>query len=172
MPEPKQGYLMTAAQPPVEMPPAALDGYLPQPAKERPVRVVYSASGRPTAALLRDFGIVLDATLYWIECDYNAEAYYLCGIINSDALYAAVEPLMHKGQFGPRGMHKAIWHLPIPEFDAADPLHAEIAAGGAACIRAASLLSARREVRLWMQDAPDAHRVEELVSQLLVAEED
>ena len=35
------------------------------------------------------------------------EAYYLLAIINSDALYEAVTPLMPKGQFGSRDLDKA-----------------------------------------------------------------
>ena len=42
---------------------------------------------------------------------------YLVAVINSDALQEAVKPLMSKGQFGARDLHKHLWKLPIPEFD-------------------------------------------------------
>ena len=167
----EQGYLIPAARPTVEPPPPAIDGYLPQPAKEPPVRLVFSSSGRPTAAVVRDWSVILDTTLYWVECETEAEAWYLAGIINSDALRDLVEPLMYKGQWGARGMHKAIWHLPIPEFDAAEPLHVELAQAGAAIRRRVLGMGSRREIRDWLRDAPEGQRVESLVSQLLVVED-
>ena len=74
--------------------------------EERPVRVVYSKSGEPTAALLRDDATIVDHLLFWITCKNDREAYYLLAIINSDALYQRVMPLMSKGQFGSRDLHK------------------------------------------------------------------
>ena len=168
----EQGYLMAEAKPPAETPPPALDGYLPQPAKEPPVRVVWGNAGRPTAAVVRDPKIILDTTLYYIEVESIAEAWYLAGIINSNACYVAVEPFMAKGQWGPRQLNKQLWRLPIPEFDADNPLHAELAAAGATCARSVRRLRSRREVRAWMADAPQQQRVESLVSQLLTAEEE
>ena len=98
----------------------------------RPVRVVYSSSGVPTAALLHDDGPVVDYTLFWVDCKSVQEANYLLAIINSDALYAAVQPLMAKGQFGARHLQKQLWKLPIPEYDGTEGLHGEIAAAGEA----------------------------------------
>ena len=169
---PEQGFLIPEARPTIEPPPPAFDGYLPQPAKEPPVRVIYGGAGRPTAAILHDWQALVDTTAYWIECEQISEARYLCAIINSNVLFDAVEPLMPKGQWGARNLEKHIWRLPIPEFDPADPLHADIAAAGAACIRAASLMKSRIEVRTWMQDSPEAQRVEALVAQLLDEETD
>ncbi len=60
------------------------------------------------------------------------EANYLLAIINSQVLYTAVIPLMSKGQFGARNLKKLLWKLPIPEYDATEALHVEIAAAGAA----------------------------------------
>ena len=97
---------------------------------ERPFRVVYTKSGEPTACVLRDGQGLVDHLLYWVACQSVQEASYLLAVINSDALAEAVEPLMPKGQFGPRDLHKHLWKLPIPEFDAAVELHAEIARRG------------------------------------------
>ena len=93
---------------------------------DRPVRVVYTKSGEPTAALLDDDMAIVDHLLYWVACKDAQEAYYLLAIINSDALREAVRPLMSKGQFGARDLHKHLWKLPIPEFDPGDPLHVAI----------------------------------------------
>ena len=110
------------------------------------------------------------------------EANYLLAIINSDALYEAVQPLMAKGQFGARHLHKHLWKLPIPEFDAAEPLHREIAEAGAAAALGASgrlaelrsergegltVTIARRELRAWLRGSAEGAAVEGVVGRLL-----
>ena len=150
----------------------------------RSVRVVYSGYGTPTAALLHDDDAIVDYKLFWIACKDTQEAHYLLAIINSDALYEAVTPLMSKGQFGARDLQKHLWKLPIPEFDSANPLHAEVSdAGKAAAKGAASQLAtlqaerprvtvkiARRELRNWLRHSPEGQAVEHAVTRLLAAE--
>ena len=150
-------------------------------AEERPVRIVYTQNGVPTAALIED-GAVVDTKLYWITCKDTQEANYLLAIINSDALYEAVTPLMSKGQFGARDLHKHLWKLPIPEFDAGDKLHASLSkAGERAAAGAAERLAelraergerltvtiARRELRAWLRKSAEGAAVEGLVERLL-----
>ena len=79
--------------------------------------LVYTKAGEPTAALLEGSATLVDHLLYWIPCRTIDEANYLLAIINSDALQEGVRPLMSKGQFGARDLHKHLWKLPIPEFD-------------------------------------------------------
>ena len=150
---------------------------------DRPVRVVYTTSGEPTAALLRDDAIV-DHVLYWVVCKDAQEANYLLAIINSDALFEAVAPLMPKGQFGARHLHKHLWKLPIPEFDPANPLHAEVSDAGKAAADGATrqlatlqaersrvtVTIARRELRNWLRNSPEGQAVEHAVTRLLAAE--
>ena len=81
---------------------------------DRPVRVAYGGWGTPTAALLHDDPAIVDYKLFWTTCTSLAEAHYLLAIINSDALYQGVTPLMSKGQFGARDLQKHLWKLPIP----------------------------------------------------------
>ena len=146
------------------------------------IRVVYAASGIPTAALLHDDKTIVDTTLYWIACETMQEAHYLTAIINSAALYEAVEPLMTKGQFGPRHLQKHLWKLPIPEFDADNPAHSAIAdAGEAAALGAQAALRdlqserggavsvriARRELRKWLEASAEGQAVEAAVEALL-----
>ena len=146
------------------------------------VRVVYTKSGEPTAALLSDNGAIVDHLLYWITCRDLREANYLLAIINSEALKDAVTRFMSKGQFGARDLHKQLWKLPIPEFDADDPLHVEMSdAGRAAATGAAQRLSelraerganvsvtiARRELRAWLRTSPEGAAVEGAVGRLL-----
>ena len=140
-----------------------------QDAGDRPIRVVYGKAGVPTAALVEDEEALIDTTLYWITCASKQEATYLLAIINSDALYEAVKPLMPKGQFGARDLHKHLWKLRIPEFDTGTSLHEDIAnAGQAAATGAAQQLAelrasrprfnvslARRELRKWLRTSKE-----------------
>lgn len=147
----------------------------------RPVRVVYTKSGKPTAALLEDSTTLVDHLLYWIPCGTINEANYLVAVINSDTLQEAVKPLMSKGQFGARDLHKHLWKLPIPEFDRSESLHRAIARAGAAAEKGvAGVLDelrgnrkeltvglARREIRKWLQSSREGKEVEWLVGRLL-----
>ena len=149
---------------------------------QRPIRVVYAGSGRATAAILHDDKAIVDYKLFWVTCATMQEAHYLVAIINSDVLYEAVQPLMTRGQFGPRDLQKHLWRLPIPEFDADDPLHTAIADSGAAAAQGAqtrlralqsergasvSWRIARRELRAWLTASPEGKAVEEQVQRLL-----
>ena len=148
----------------------------------RPIRVVQSQGGQPTAALLQDDSTLVDVGTYWITCKDIHEAYYLLAIINSEALYGAVQPLMSKGQFGARNLHKQLWKLPIPEFDAGNVLHASLAiAGERVAAGAAERLTelrtergdrltvtiARRELREWLRDSLDWAVIERLMHRLI-----
>ena len=133
---------------------------------DRTIRVAYTKSGEPTAAIIDDTNAMIDHLLYWITCTSMEEAYYLLAIINSDALYEAVQPLMSKGQFGARDLHKHLWKLPIPEYNPANPLHREVSEAGATAAQAAAaqlaqlrelwgprltVTIARRELRAWLR---------------------
>ena len=149
---------------------------------DRPIRLVYSGSGTPTAALVADDALLVDYTLFWIACKDMQEANYLLAIINSDALYEAVQPLMPKGQFGARHLQKHLWKLPIPQFDLSQKLHTTIAdAGATAAAEAAHQLAriraeyddkfsvtiARRELRKWLRASAEGQAVERAVGRLI-----
>ena len=152
---------------------------------ERYIRIAYARSGVPTAAIVRDSESIIDTTLYWTTCQNFDEADYLLAIINSDSLQEAANPLMSKGQFGARDLHKHLWKLPIPEYDPANPLHADISDAGKAAAAGAkrqlarvraqrqesrrvfSVTVARRELRNWLRSSPQGQRVEQAVSELL-----
>ena len=149
---------------------------------ERPIRVVYTGiSEIPTATLVGDNEAIIDHALYWITCKHNQEANYVMSVINSNVLRKAVTPMMPKGQFGARDLHKHLWKLPIPEFDADNPLHADVAkAGQAAAAGAAEQLErlrrsggqvtvtkARSELRKWLRESEEGQAVEDVVGRLL-----
>ncbi|MCY4615539.1 MAG: N-6 DNA methylase [Chloroflexi bacterium] len=141
------------------------------------VRLVYTKSGRPTAARIRNRNAIVENTLYWMPCDSEEETAYLLAIINSEALRQAAEPFMSKGLWGARDLHKHLWSLPIPRFDRADPLHIDVAAAGeSAAAGAAERLedqnelasaAARKLIRQWLADSDEGREVERVVSELL-----
>ena len=150
--------------------------------ENRAVRVAYAASGTPTAALVSEDQLLIDYTLFWIACRDVEEANYLLAIINSDALYEGVKPLMPKGQFGARHVQKHLWKLPIPEFDPSQDLHATISGAGATAAAAAekklaelreqrgeklTVTIARRELRKWLRTSTEGKAVESAVARLL-----
>ena len=142
----------------------------------RPVRVVYSKPGEPTAALLRDDTTIIDHLLFWITCKNEREAYYLLAIINSRTLATAVNKFTTANWAGnTRDLHKHLWKLPILEFDTSNPLHLAISkAGESAAAGAAKQLErlrqdrpkltvtiARRELRKWLRASTEGKAVEE-----------
>ena len=144
--------------------------------KERPFRVVYTSSGRPTAALVENHKAVIDHKLYWVSCDTLAEAHYLLAVIYSDVLRDKVKPFMSKGQFGPRDAHKHLWKLPIPTYDPNEPTHAAVSQVGKNATRAAqtnhadppaTIRTVRNELRSWLAESPEGKTVEETVSHLI-----
>ena len=150
-------------------------------AGDRPIRVVYTKSGQPTAAVLHEDDALLDHKLFWIACKDAQEANYLLAIINSAALYEAVSPLMAKGLFGARDLQKHLWKLPIPAFNPGRKVHAAVAKAGEAAVGGTarqlaklrqergdvSVTIARRELRKWLRESKEGKAVERAVSRLL-----
>ncbi|MXY87079.1 MAG: hypothetical protein F4Y95_11480 [Chloroflexi bacterium] len=147
--------------------------------------VLYGASGQPTAVAYAQLNAVVDHSLFWLETESLDEARYLVTTINSQKLSNLLKPLMPKGQFGARHVHKHLWRLPIPEYDDSDSLHVEIAQAGEDAAAGAKVLwdeiraeredkgqstsvtVARREIRKWLSESSEGQRVEELVGRLL-----
>ena len=115
-----------------------------------------------------------------------AEANYLTAIINSDAMWKAVIPLATKNWAGnSRDVQKQIWRLPIPEFDETEKMHSDLAGAGAelteeaeaiwneiraereASGKSTSVTIARRMLREWQTESPQAQQAERLVEMLL-----
>ena len=148
----------------------------------RPLRVTYSSSGMPTAALLRNRDAIVDYTLFWIACEDDQEANYLLSIINSESLYGAVASLMPKGLFGARHLQKHLWNLPIPAFNPRNRVHTLVSRVGKATADGVaeqltklrqergdvSVTIARRELRKWLRESKEGKAVEKAVSKLLM----
>lgn len=139
--------------------------------------VIYIAAGnRPmacaidTAELDRPF-VARDGT-YWASFDTSAEAHFVTGFLNSRFAADRIVDWMNLGLFGPRHIHKRVLDVPLPRFDPADGLHAELAdtvgrlnAEGEAAVAAVPNSPTGRQ-RLWLREqlsAEDLVRIEELV---------
>ncbi len=91
---------------------------------DRPVRIAYTQSGRPTAALIDDAEAIVDRKLYQVACRSADEAYYLLAIINSSALATAAKHFCTTNWAREiRDLEKHLWKLPIPKYDGGNELH-------------------------------------------------
>ena len=149
------------------------------------VRVAYTQAGQPTAAVIRDSNAIMDRKLYQTICQSENEAYYVLAVINSEQLAAAAATFMTKGQYGARDFEKHGWKLPIPRYDASDPLHVRLnELGKAAEQECASIIAnsdimskpagdtqsraARKMLRHeWQPNSEVAQDIEAAVAQLL-----
>jgi hypothetical protein len=142
-----------------------------------PWRVVYTASGNTlAAALVRDPWGVVEHKLYWAPVDSPDEGRYLTAILNAPIINDAVKPYQSTGAFGPRDFDKYVWLLPIPVFDAENPLHgllvqvarrAEEVAATVLMPTPSSFQRMRREIRAALRQAGIESDLNEVVHQLL-----
>jgi len=82
---------------------------------------------QPAACLLHDATYAIDHKLYWSAPATEREARYLTALLNSETARQRGESLQSRGQWGARDFDKVMFNLPIPRFDATDPLHNAIA---------------------------------------------
>jgi hypothetical protein len=142
-----------------------------------PLRVVYAASGtHPAAIVLRNERAIVEHKLYWSRPGSESEAHYLTTIINSETSRASIERYQSRGQFGARDFDKVLFNLPIPLFDAADPLHRDLAEAGAHAEAVAAQVElvqgekfqrARKRVRDALAEEGIGGEIEKLVEKLL-----
>lgn len=141
-------------------------------------RVVYNASGsRLCAARLTDASSVVDNKLVWSEPASEAEALYLVGLLNSDALTRRVAPYQSQGAFGARDFTMYVWQVAVPVFDPSDPLHVAVAERALICEGAAAEIDVsfvsyprnRGKMREILDESGLMDRLEEACENLLVA---
>ena len=110
------------------------------------VRVAYTGIGHPTATTIKDNHAILDTALYQTKCKSEDESCYLTAIINSNKLAAAAETFMSRGLYGARNFHKHSWKLPIPRYDASDPLHVRLSELGKAAAHECAAIIANSDI--------------------------
>ena len=154
-------------------------------AGDQAVRVAYTQSGQPTAAVIHDNNAIVDRKLYQTKCRSEDEAYYVLAVINSAELAAAAAAFMTKGLYGARDFEKHGWKLPVPRYDASDSLHIRLSELGKfaeqecqALIEHSDIMykpagdaqsrAARRLLRhQWQPTSDAAQAIEDAVAQLL-----
>ncbi len=152
-------------------------GCLRAQAARSPIRVLYTKAGtRLSACWIEDDDIVVDHKAYWTAANSREEAAYVTAVLNSQVVLDRVKDLQPVGQRDPRDFDNLVWTLPIPEFDAGEVLHTDIAA---AAFRAAEIASRvdlpveahfttkRRIIRLTLSEDGVAVEIERLVDALL-----
>lgn len=78
-------------------------------------------------------GFAADHECYVYEAKEEAEAHYLAAVLNSPAVDTLLKPLQTRGLWGERDIHKRVWQVRIPRFDASDPTHQRLAELGETC---------------------------------------
>jgi len=82
---------------------------------------------------VRTRGFVADYKSFYIETQDLNEASYLVSILNAPLIDSLIKPMQSRGQFGPRDICKKVLEFPIPQFNASDPPHLELAVLGKKC---------------------------------------
>lgn len=94
------------------------------------LRVVYNRAGMHLAAAkITDRRALIANGLYWATVGSIEEADYLCAIINAPAMTELVRPFMSYGK-DERDIHKHVWEIPIPLYNAEDNVHRRLASLG------------------------------------------
>jgi hypothetical protein len=142
-----------------------------------PIRIVYAASGTlPCALVVRDQRAVVEHANYWSAVESEDEANYLAAILNSETARLRVAALQAQGQWGARHFDKLMFTLPIPQFDPKKGLHKDLVVASEDAEKVASEVelqegmhfqTARRAIRVALEDSRVSPRIEKLVSNLL-----
>ena len=94
---------------------------------EGTMRIAYTQSGQPTAAIIRDHHAIVDRKLYQTLCRSEDEAHYVTAILNSNELAARANSFCTSNWAKKiRDFEKHGWKLPIPRYEANDSLHASL----------------------------------------------
>jgi len=102
-----------------------------QPSESTPHLVIYGAGGTNVCSAIvntskAEFPFVNDQTLYAWQAPSEEEAWYVCGLLNSDSINKAIKGYQPRGLFGEQHVHKLPLSL-IPKFDKSDYRHVKLA---------------------------------------------
>ncbi len=100
--------------------------------------VLYSASAKDANAFVFEQGIldldyIVDKAAYVFYTDDELEAHYLTAFLNANSANDLMKPFQSRGLFGARDVSKKILDVPLPQFNAANPVHAQLAELSQAC---------------------------------------
>lgn len=141
-----------------------------------PLRVVYNKSGMHVcAAVLRDSEALIGSGLYWASVETEAEATYICAILNAPTTTELTRPMMSYGK-DERDIAKHVWELSIPKFDETNEIHRRLSELGALAEQIAAGFSinfsvhfaaTRRHIREALVNTAEGVELDELTLELL-----
>lgn len=141
-----------------------------------PFRIVYNASGMHLAASkIQNTRAIVSKSLYWAAFREEAEADFLCAILNSSATTEFLRPLMSYGK-DERHVDKHLWQLPIPSYDSENSAHQELVSTSRQASDIANEFSidptlhfaaTRRRIRQLIDNSQAGTRISEIVHDLL-----
>ena len=141
-----------------------------------PFRMIYNASGMHLAASkVRNNRAIVTKSLYWAAFRDEAEADFLCAILNSSATTELLRPFMSYGK-DERHVDKHLWQLPIPPYDGEDTSHQELVslslqasqiANDCPVDSALHFAATRRRIRQLIENSPAGKRISEIVYEML-----
>jgi SAM-dependent methyltransferase len=146
-------------------------------AERSPIRVLYTKAGtRLSACWIEDDDVVVDHMAYWSAANSLQEAAYVAAILNTNIVLGRVRDLQPVGQRDRRHFDNLVWTLPIPEFDANDAVHVDLAAAALQAAEVAARVefpedahftAKRRLIRRALEADGVAETIEHLVDALL-----
>lgn len=141
------------------------------------IRVLYTKAGtRLSACWIENSDAIIDHKAYWAAAGSLEEAAYVTAVLNSALVLERVKDLQPVGQRDPRDFDNLVWTLPIPEYDANDTHHRELAesalhaadvAAGTPLPDDAYFTTKRAIIRQALEDDGVSQTIERLVDALL-----
>ncbi|MDP3746352.1 MAG: N-6 DNA methylase [Phenylobacterium sp.] len=141
------------------------------------IRVLYTKSGtRLSATTIIGGDTLVDHMAYWAPVRSQNEANYLTAILNSSIVLGKISEFQPHGQRDKRHFDNLVWTLPIPEYDADEALHRDLAAAAARAEAVAASVdlsqarhftAKRRAIREALAQDGVAAEIEALVDALL-----
>ncbi|TCP77407.1 N-6 DNA methylase [Rhizobium sp. PP-CC-2G-626] len=141
-----------------------------------PLRVVYNRAGMHiVGAKVSNRRALIANGLYWASVRTDAEADYLCAILNAPVTTELARPFMSYGK-DERDIHKAPWELSVPTFDEENAVHARVSELGAnAQLIAATFdinpnlhfAATRRHIRQHIDATPEGQEINDIVYELI-----
>lgn len=140
------------------------------------LRIVYNAAGMHLmAAKVKDNRAIISSGLYWASMETEAEADYLCAVMNAPVTTELVRPFMSYSK-DERHIHKHVWEVPIPRFDANLTAHARLSELGKLVEAIVAefpinsdlhFAATRRHIRTHIEATPQGQEINDLVVELL-----
>jgi len=87
--------------------------------------VVYNTSGKSVkSAVVNKDKTIVDSTAYYYNTNSKEDAYFMCGILNSDYTYNLINNygIISSGT----DIHRTPFEIPIPKYNADNPIHKKI----------------------------------------------